>query len=228
MDLVQFFQSCKTLDERLRTIRKRLPYSDEDNRKHVFGVLRSQLIWYEVILNIFGVKYGKRVSDDVFKSIFGIKIDEDKQWLEFQVIAKNSVITFWNFIIENFFKTLLISLDASKDPPTGYYRITTEVFDKIPSIRNKAQKIDILNALAMTRNSFHNNGVYAPVPPAPESKMIDIDGTIFNFVKGQPTKISEPQMVLLLSKIAEALNEIVLSNEVQQLQSVPQVFVPRF
>ncbi|MCH7647393.1 MAG: hypothetical protein IIA83_02135 [Thaumarchaeota archaeon] len=226
-DLKKFFNECQKIDQKLKQIHQNLSYPDNDNRKSCFGVLHSQMLHYEIMLKIMYAKVNRSLPDHIFKDVIGIGIEEQAYWENFQVTSKVSYITLSHFVIENMFKTLLAELDTSKNPSTGFYNITKVLLDKI-SVPDKPRKLEILNAMAMIRNSMHNNGIHAPVPPAPDSQTITIGNTVLRFDKGNPTDLLETQMVDLINAVIDILKEIVNSTEVQQLPSVPNLFVPKF
>ena len=228
MDLQQFYSECQKIDARLKQIRQESEFQDTDNRKWVFGVLRSQMIHYEIMLHILHARYNQTIQPpDAFQEIIGIGYTEQAQWEEFQVTAKIAYITLSHFVIENFFKTLLAELETSKDPPTGFYVITKTLLDKI-TISDKQRKLEVLNAMAMVRNSMHNNGIHAPIPPAPPSQTVTIGATTLNFDKGEEGSILESEMVDLINAVIDILDEIVQAPEIQNLTSVPLLFIPKF
>ena len=228
MNLKELFEECQKIDQKLKQIRLNSSFPDDDNRKHVFGVLRSQMIHYEIMLHIMHAKHNQSLNPpEVFKDVIGIGYDEQSQWKEFQIISKLSFLTMSHFVIENFLKTLLSVLDTSRDPPSGFYKIAQELFTRI-TVTDNQKCLDILNMLALVRNSLHNNGIHAPLHPSLNSVSTTIGNATFVFNKGQRTSVLESQMVELLNGVVSCLDEIVHSSEIQQLSSVPILFTPRF
>ena len=227
MKLTDFFNECQKIDLRLKNIHQTFSYDNDDNRKRVFGVLHSLITHYEMMLKIMCARDAHHLNPNDFRNVFGIGYDDQSQWEAFQVTSKNSYITLSHFVIENFFKTLLVELDTTKNPPRGFYAITDTLLKKI-SVSDKARKLEILNAMAMIRNSMHNNSIHVPIPPAPDSQTITIGNIRLQFDKGQPTYMLESEMIVLLNTIIDILEEIVNSAEVQQLPPVPKLFVPKF
>jgi len=228
LNLEQVYDECHKIDEKLKQLAQNSSFGDTDNRKHAFGVLCSQMIHYEMMLHVLHARYSQIIQPpNVFQEVFGIGYDEQPQWDEFQIISKVSYITLTQFVIENFFKTLLSELNTSQDPPTGFYKIVETLFDKI-TILDKQQKKDILNTMAMVRNSLHSNGIHVPLHPSLNSKSVTIGSQTFTFNKGQSTSISESQMIVLINEVINILDEIVKSVEIQRLGSVPILFTPKF
>lgn len=172
-------------------------------------------------------RYNRTLEPEyVFKDVIGIGYDEQDYWEEFQVTSKISYLTLSHFVIENFFKTLLAEIDTTKNPPSGFYKLSKALLEKI-TISDKDRKLEILNTMAMIRNSMHNNGIHVPLPPAPDSQTITIGSTSFQFVKGQQTSIKESHMIDLINGVVDVLEEILNSQEVTRLPSVPLLYVPK-
>lgn len=227
MGLEIFFQDCKKIDERLLKLQLNPDFAIEDNRRICFGVLRSQIMHYEIMLHILKARYTQSIQPPkVFEEIIGIGYDPQEPWEEFQVISKVNLISTWHFIIENFFKTLLVTLDNSKDPPIGFHGILVALLDSI-TITDKDITKDTFDVLSLIRNSFHSNGIHVPLHPSLINKVIVINNETFTFVKGNPTEIGEPQLAVVLNEIIDALEKIVNSIEIKQLSQVPKLFIPR-
>ncbi|WP_428327051.1 hypothetical protein [Nitrosopumilus sp.] len=228
MNLQELFDECKRIDQKLKQIRENSNFEDDDNRKHVFGVLRSQLIHYEIMVHLMHARQNQSLQPpEVFTNVIGIGYDEQVQWEEFQVISKLTLLTMSHFVIENCLKTLLSALDSSQDPPSGFYNIAKKLLDTI-TVSDKVNSLEILNILAIVRNSLHNNGNHAPLHPSLNSVSKTIGTTLFEFEKDEKTEISESKMVVLLDAVVDVLDEIITTSEIQQLSNVEKIFSPRF
>lgn len=218
----QVLQKYNTIDLRLRKSHLDPQYAEFDNRRHVFGVLRMQVMWTESILGIMNGLETKMISDELAHFIFGVKSEHQKDFFnEFFLLSRLSFISNFNFQLENFFKTLLVELGI-KNIPRGYYNIAKEILTetKMPYAQ---KKLDTLNALAMIRNSFHSNGIH--VEP---TRSITINGTVFHFIKGKKVFVDYEKLTVVIDEIISILEEIVNSVEVKKItKKVPMLYYPK-
>lgn len=167
------------MDKRLNKLFLDPQYDASDNRRHVFGVLRSHVMWSESMLGIMeGLSTGI-ISNEVAELVFGFHPTKHKSsYVEFFNLSRMSFIANFNFQIENFFKTLLVELGI-QDIPKGFYNIVKQILAKA-KIPNADKKLDVLYTLARIRNAFHSNGIHTE-----PTKSITVNGQVFHFIKGR-------------------------------------------
>lgn len=218
----QLLQKYNAIDLRLRKLHLDTHYAEFDNRRHVFGVLRMQVLWTESIIGIRRGLETKAISDDLAHFIFGVYPKDQKAFFEqFFLLSRLAFISNFNFQIENFFKTLLVELGI-RNIPKGYYNIVQEVLTKT-KIPYAQKKLDTLYTLARIRNSFHSNGIH--IEP---TKSITINGTSFHFVKGKKVYVNYDKLTILIDEIISILEEIVNSAEIKKItKKIPMLYIPK-
>jgi hypothetical protein len=219
----QLLQKYNSMDLRLRKLHlDTTRYAEFDNRRHVFGVLRMQVIWTESMIAIMkGIETGE-ISDKLAHFIFGVPSSGQKDFFgQFFLLSRLAFISNFNFQIENFFKTLLVELGI-KNIPRGYYNIVKEVLTKT-KMPYAQKKLDILYALAMIRNSFHSNGIHSE-----STKSITINGMPFHFIKGKKVYVNYDKLTVIIDEIISILEEIVNSAVVKKItKEIPMLYIPK-
>lgn len=218
------------ISKKLKKIRLASPYSDDDNRKEVFGILRGLAMYLHITFNIMQAHDAYGLPPEYSEWIFGLTYqteEEQDYWKNtFLRISKLAVTSQLNFIIENFFKTLLKEIDKTKEPPSRYYTIMKELFSTA-KIKNPNRKIKVFNTLAMIRNSFHNNGVHVPTRPENNNITITINKTKFKFRKGKHNGTPLKNLGILFDKIIDYLEEIVNAPKIKKLSDpIPKLYIP--
>lgn len=218
----QLYQQYKIIDERLHELSLNPKYNQEDNRRHIFNVLRMQILWTESIIRIMHVIDTKMLPSQTIIDLLSVDPDDVNYYEEFFIIARISLISNFNFLIENFFKTVLSELDKTKKPPIKYYEIVNEILTKT-NIRNPQTKLDTLYTLAMIRNSFHSNGIHTK-----DDRTVIINGTKFEFFKGKEvTDVGYERLTILIHEIITILEEIINSQNIQKMTwIIPKLFIP--
>jgi len=226
--LPEIFELYDALSKKLLQLRKNSSFDNDDGRKDIYGILRNQILWLQVTLHIMHAENIRMLEpSQVFKDVFGIGYEHTKWWKEdFQIQVKDSFMTMYNFMLENFFKILLSELDTSKNPSFGYYKILENVIT-LSNIPDGKKKLYAIYTLALHRNALHNNGFHYPTSKEFDHIIIEIRDIQFEFKKGKETEMNFSQMAVLLDKIIDILDEIISSPKVQQLISVSKYFNPK-
>ncbi len=79
--LPEIFEMYNTINKKLRQLEKTSSFSDDDSRKRIYGILRNEVLWLEVMLHIMYAENTRLLEpSQVFKDVFGIGYDQQKWW----------------------------------------------------------------------------------------------------------------------------------------------------
>ncbi len=122
-------------------------------------------------------------------------------------------MTIAHFKIDNLFHNILKHLN-SLPSKTGYWNLTNEILNQC-SLSKTATEKECLTAFANLRNSLHGNGIHTT-----NSLSIQIDGTEFNFIKGQRVECASwNHIIVLLNSNVDILGKILLSPRVINIKT---------
>jgi len=215
----EIFTLFQNLHTKIQKIKQNSQYPEDDNRNHIFGVLDSQIVFLTMIFHILdsqhmAQKEPKQMDPMLFHAVVGMSAYEPWVETELQVISKMSFITMCNFMIENFFKTLLSK--STTNNTTGYYNILKEICN-LSQISDVEQKSNVIYTLALYRNAMHNNGIHLPTHSTWNDFSITLGNSSFVFSKGRKTGIFFSDLVILLDNIVDILDEIVNAQEIKNI-----------
>ncbi len=218
--LEEVFELYQNIHYKLSEIKTKSSYPDDDNRKDIFGVLNSQVIFLQTLLHVMdtrriSIQDPSFLNPFQFKAIFGISIFESWLDTEFQIIPKISLMTTWNFLIENFFKSLFLKIDSNYISK-GYYSIVQGIITQT-EISDPDTKIKTLYTLALYRNALHNQGVHLPSDSRWDDFSIHVKNTVFSFTKGKKIEITFSELAVLLDATIDILDEIINSQKIQDI-----------
>ncbi len=121
-------------------------------------------------------------------------------------------MTLAHFKIDNLFHNILKHLN-SLPTRTGYWNLTDEILAQCSS--KIGTEKEMLTAFANLRNSLHGNGIHKT-----DSLSIQIDGTIFDFIKGKRVECASwSHIILLLDSNVDILKTILLSPKVINIKT---------
>lgn len=138
-----------------------------------------------VFLNMFMAKETGYMSEAEWTSVFGIQSkDTSLPVIERRIhhFLQLSLVTLYQFRIENLITTILAVFDKEKPKDAGYYNKVKALLD-ILELKDKETKLKKMNVLAFVRNSLHSGGVINRY-----ELDVTIDGFRFNFKKGEKVK----------------------------------------
>ncbi len=122
-------------------------------------------------------------------------------------------MTLVHFKIDNLFHNILKHLNALPNR-TGYWNLTDEILDQCSLSKTGIEK-QLLTAFAYLRNSFHGNGIHRT-----NSLSIQIDETIFDFVKGERVECASwHHIIVLLNSNVDILKKVLLSQKVVNIKT---------
>ena len=130
----------------------------------------------------------------------------------------------FQFKVETMWKNLLRAL-GMVNPPQGYYKILQELFARVP-VPDQAGKTDILQVLALIRNSLHSNGFHYGFGNSPSH--IFVGGTLYRFDHGCRVEcVAWWHIVKAINASATIIEDILCTPEISSLADpVPDDFPP--
>ena len=122
-------------------------------------------------------------------------------------------MTLLHFKIDNLFHNLLKQLNALPRK-SGYWNLTDTILGQCSLPKTSTEK-QYLSAFANLRNSLHGNGIHRT-----NSLSITVDGTVFEFIKGQRVECASWNHILILLRANVAiLKSILLSARIVSITS---------
>ncbi len=131
-------------------------------------------------------------------------------------------VILYQFQIENLFKNLMMALGTSP-PTTSWHSLANDFLKKI-SVKDKDRSFEILNILALLRNSYHSNGIHNPPPMKNKLRRSDvnivIDSAEFKFINGERVTCAGWAYVEVAIRAGlKVLDEILFSTEIVSLKA---------
>lgn len=122
-------------------------------------------------------------------------------------------MTLVHFKFDNLLHNILKHLN-SLPKKTGYWNLTDEMLAQCSLSKTGSEK-QMLTAFANLRNSLHNNGIHKS-----DSLSIQIDGTKYDFTKGNRVECASwSHIILLLNSNVDILKTILLSPKVINIKT---------
>lgn len=168
-----------------------------------------------VFLNVFMAKETGYMSEAEWIKVFGIQSkDTSLPVIERRIrhFLQLSLVTLYQFRIENLITNILAILDKERAKDAGYYNKVKALLD-ILGLKYKDTKLKKLNVLAFVRNSLHSGGVTNRY-----ELDVTIDGYRFNFRKGEKVKYAGwGHIALAMESSLVIINEILHSDKVKAI-----------
>jgi len=173
-------------------------------------------------LNVLRLLEEKGMSQSDFQNLFGGISGSHQAALEnFGKMTRLGYIVLFQFQIENMLKTILKALGKSGRATEGFYNVAKSLLDAI-TLADLNTKLDLLYLPALIRNSLHSNGIHRL-----ESKRIEYDGLVFEFIKDAPVRCAAwDHMHHALNASLNVVDEILKATQVKALPDpTPDQFV---
>jgi len=219
-DLVEILVDIKKL---LWKLYENSGYEEKDIRARIFlniggMIIANAIVISNILLNVEEEKIPKKA----YRTLFGLTEPEKikKMAENLSQYTRLSIVTLFQFQIENLFVNLLHALKPDERPPRGYGKIVERLMENI-SISDKEEKKKILNILQFIRNSLHSNGKHNNDPLT-----IEIDGFEFKFEKGESVSCASWNGIpIALKAISKLIDEIIKSDEIKSITTtIPDQF----
>jgi hypothetical protein len=198
------------LADRLLSIKKATPYSDQDARGVGLTNCRLACLNSVIILNILTMGEENRISGEDFKTLVGMTAGTAQNASEIlEKIQRLSLLIIFQFQIENLLKNILREAWQITNI-RGFYNIAGRC---VSSFQDSAQKHSILYIPERIRNSLHSNGIHHG-----QNAVETIDGYKFEFIDGQKVSCAGwGGIILSLDSSVSIVEEILALSDVQAL-----------
>ena len=209
------------LQNKIKSIISKSDYGDNDIRKAVFSNCRSFIMSSILTLKVLSIREENRLDDKLYVGLFGLTKDASTSFFNsYGKFTRLSLVTMFQFQVENLLKNILFAL-TSKKPPKGFYKISKELFNLI-SIEDKSYKQDALYVPAMIRNTFHSNGIHTE-----KTKSLEIKGEKFEFIQNNNISCASWYHIYTsFDKSIDIMNEIISNTKIASLEHVSDQYFP--
>jgi len=201
-----------TLQDKIKEIINKTTYDDNDVRKAIFSNCRSFIMSSILSLNVLSAREEDRLPEPLYLEIFGISKEGATTFFNsYGKFTRLSLVTMFQFQIENFLKNVLHEMTGN-NPPQGFYNISNSLFNLI-TISDSQLKQDILYVPAMMRNTYHSNGIHTQ-----PSKTVVVDNENFEFIRGSsPSCASWRHIYKSFNASIDIIDEIISTPEVSNI-----------
>ena len=230
----QVLEDLQGLIKAIEDIRKKIvivsgvSYESQDARHVALDGLQRDIgvcgNWIRVLMSLKGLSQEKYRDnwEEEYRRLIGTGLSYDQAEDLMLDYLRNTFTTKVHFKIENLFSNILKALGSSNR--RSFWIISEAILQKT-GIPIMGPEKNTLTVLANLRNSFHANGMHNN-----DSLRVDIDGTIFEFFKGEPVECASwKHIVVIMQANISVLESILFSERVSNLRSeIPDAFSAAF
>ena len=196
---------------------KKSSFPEEDLRSRIFLNIEGQLGNIISFLNVLLCMQEGIIPPEKYITYFGL-VDKGKGPLlarKLSMYMRLSLITMFQFQVENYFVNVLYALKPQEKPPPSYMSAMRKLIDNL-SISEKQEKKDILTILQYMRNTLHSNGIHNN-----RNFSKKLDGFVFEFERGKKINCASwvgiPIAIRNVIKIIEEVNH---SSKIMKIQEL--------